>query len=397
MTQGSLGPVLGHIRRLAGARRVRELTDGQLLHRFAAHREETAFAALVERHGRLVMRVCRNVLHHEQDAEDAFQATFIVMARRAGSIQHVQAVGSWLYRVAHRIAKKAGASMARRRIRERKAGNRIVRSAHSEAAWQELQEVLHQELDRLPATYREPFVLCCIEGRPGSEAARLLGWKEGTVSGRLSRARKLLRERLARRGMALPAVLAALALAAPEANATVPLALKSVTLQAALRHAACDGAAGVVSARVAELAQGMSRTMIGVKIKIATAILIAAGAAAFGLRAVTQREASAQTAAQTPKADAPHAAGGAKQEANPAGEETVELTGQVLGPDGKAVRRAAAATQPACAAGPGANLPEGAGGRPTPALRLGCRPWRRPPPLPAPAPVLGQDRPALEP
>src|SRR5262249_16857739 len=142
MTQASLGPVLGHIRRLAGAQRMRDLTDAQLLQRFAAQREETAFAALVERHGRLVLRVCRDVLRQEQDAEDAFQATFLVLARKAASIQKSEAVGSWLYRVAHRIAEKARVDMARRRLREREAGAQFVRSAPSDAAWRELQEVL---------------------------------------------------------------------------------------------------------------------------------------------------------------------------------------------------------------------------------------------------------------
>src|SRR5262249_53257626 len=129
-------------------------------------------------------------------------------------------------------------------------------------------------------------------------------------------------------------VLAALALAAPEADAAVPFALKSLTIQAALRNTGGDGAAGVLSARVAELAQGMNQTMIGIKTKIATAILLAAGVAAFGLSAGTQREASALTNTST------QSKAGEPQAAKPTGEETVELTGQVLGPDGKAVRGA---------------------------------------------------------
>src|SRR5262249_51833051 len=191
----------------------------------ATHREETAFATLVERHGRLVLGVCRQVLRHEQDAEDAFQATFLVLARHAAAIHRSEAVGSWLYRVAYRIAVKAGVDMARQRAREREVGNRLPREAASEAGWRRLQEGLQEELGRLPEKVRGPFVLCCLDGRTGAEAAGLLGWKEGTVTGRLTRARKLLQDRLARRGIALTAVLTAAALsargAAGEVHATL--------------------------------------------------------------------------------------------------------------------------------------------------------------------------------
>src|SRR5262249_48415766 len=169
MPHAQLEPVVRHLRRLARTQCSHDLSDAQLLQRFATHREETAFATLVQRHGRMVLGVCRQVLRHEQDAEDAFQATFLVLARHAAPIHKNEAGGSWLYRVAYRIAVKAGVDMARQRAREREMGNRLPREAPSEAGWRELQEVLQEELARLPEKYRAPFVLCCLDGRSGAE------------------------------------------------------------------------------------------------------------------------------------------------------------------------------------------------------------------------------------
>src|SRR5262249_17782619 len=160
-----------------------EVSDRELLQRFLAGREERAFAALLRRHGPLVWSVCWQVLHHRQDAEDAFQATFLLLARQAGSIRKTTAVASWLYRVAQRVARKGGKNMPRRRTQERQVERRGVRPPEAEAAWRELQAVLTEELERLPEKYRAPFLLCCLEGKSGPEAARQLGWKEGTVTG----------------------------------------------------------------------------------------------------------------------------------------------------------------------------------------------------------------------
>src|SRR5438105_5907470 len=212
MAQAQLGAVVRHLRRLANAAQTHDCSDAQLLQRFASAREEEAFATLVERHGRLVWSTCWQILRHEQDAEDAFQATFLVLARQAGSIRNAQTLPSWLYRVAYRTAMKARVDKSRRHAHERQATPMPHDKHGSELAWRELQAVLLEELQRLPEKYRAPFLLCCLEGKSKTEAAGQLGWKEGTVSGRLALARKQMQKRLAQRGVSLSAVLCGLAL-----------------------------------------------------------------------------------------------------------------------------------------------------------------------------------------
>src|SRR5262249_39331829 len=170
-----------------------------------------AFAALVRRHGPLVMGVCRRVLRHHQDAEDAFQATFLLLTRRAASICRRAALASRVYGVARRRRRggragggprraRAAAGADGRQGRERRVTNVGHAQPDLEAAWRELQAVLAQEVERLPQKYQLPFVLCCLEGRSKAEAAAQLGWKEGTVSSRLAEARRRMQQRLARRG-----------------------------------------------------------------------------------------------------------------------------------------------------------------------------------------------------
>ena len=160
---------------------------------------------MVIRHGPMVLGVCRHVLNQHQDAEDAFQATFIALARKAGSIKDRRVLARWLYEVAYRIAVRAKTSAVRNRIRERQGAEMSVTAAQYEAGWNELRPVLHEELSRLPDKYRTPVVLCYLEGKTNEEVADLLRWPVGTVKGRLSRARELLRSRLAKRGLALSA------------------------------------------------------------------------------------------------------------------------------------------------------------------------------------------------
>jgi RNA polymerase sigma factor (sigma-70 family) len=323
MTGTQIGPVARQLQRMLGEQRAREMTDAQLLERFVAERNEEAFTLLVARHRSLVLGVCRRVLRREQDAEDAFQATFLMLARQAGSIRRTDAVGGWLYRVARRISTKAGIAMARRKNVESQmdAKTNAPGLPESESALTELQSLLDEEVGRLPEKYRAPFVLCCLEGKTRPQAARELGWKEGTVGGRLAQARELLRGRLSKRGVALSAALTAVALAS-RANALVPPTLLQTTAKAALLYG--SGKTGAVSASVVALFKGASKTMWWTKTKIAMLILVAGVGAVCGL-------ASAPPAARGLADDKP----AAETKPQAADADTLSYGGRVLDPDGK--------------------------------------------------------------
>jgi RNA polymerase sigma factor (sigma-70 family) len=275
--------VIQVIRTLAGAPSPEEASDAQLLERFAARRDERAFAVLLERHGRLVLGVCRRVLRHVQDAEDAFQATFLVLARKAAWRGWSDSVAGWLYAVAQRVARKARAA-ARRRARE----TALVEAPPVEpdaAPGRELGPLLDEELNRLPQRYRAPLVLCYLEGKTNEEAARQLGRPVGTVWYQLSRGRELLRDRLSRRGVALSAAAIGAALAGEAAAAAAPEALLTATLQAAAGPAAV---AGEAAAPVAALVKGVLQEMFFEKLKPALAALLILAAAGLGASAAYQ-------------------------------------------------------------------------------------------------------------
>jgi RNA polymerase sigma factor (sigma-70 family) len=246
-----------------------QCSDGQLLERYVARRDSAAFEALLRRHGPMVLGVCRRVLRNGHDAEDAFQATFLVLVRRAASVRPREQVGNWLYGVAYRTALKAKVTAARRAARERMVPGKVQTSDEPAADWLPL---LDQEVSRLPDKYRVPVVLCDLEGKTGREAARLLGWPEGTLSTRLREGRALLGKRLARHGVALSAAAAGLALGAGAAAGNVPPALVTATMQTAAAVAA--GAAGAAPAGVLALTEGVLKSMSLSKLKTAAAVAL---------------------------------------------------------------------------------------------------------------------------
>jgi RNA polymerase sigma factor (sigma-70 family) len=286
--------VLRHLRRAALLSVGNGLSDAQLLESFLARREEAAFEALLRRHGPMVLGVCRRVLRNTHDAEDAFQATFLVLARQAGSIRSRQVVASWLYGVAYRTAMKARAMNAKRRAKERQAADM---SRPAGEAREELLEQLDHELNRLPDKYRVPIVLCELEGRSRKEVARLLGLPEGTLSWRLAHAKKILARRLSRYGTVAVAAL----LAEGAASACLTPTLRTSTIKAALT-------AGAVPAKVLALTEGVVKAMLLTKLKITFcfgALMLLTGLGATGLtyRATAQQPKQGVAQASRPQAD----------------------------------------------------------------------------------------------
>jgi RNA polymerase sigma factor (sigma-70 family) len=211
---------------------LRQLTadgDEVLLRRFVAG-DEGAFHAIVGRHGPVVLDVCRGVLRNEADAEDAFQATFLLLARKAASVRSPGALGAWLHGTAHRTALKARAAAARRRRHEASAPPRDE-DAPLDLSWAEVRQAIHEEIGRLPERERAAVVLCYLQGRTQAEAARALGLSRDGVKKRLERGRAALRAALARRGLGAVAVLAAASMPLPAA----PAALATVTADLAVR------------------------------------------------------------------------------------------------------------------------------------------------------------------
>jgi RNA polymerase sigma factor (sigma-70 family) len=231
-----LGQALRHLRRI-GTPADGSRIDAELLGRFVAMHDEAAFAGLVERHGPMVLGVCRRVLRDHHDAEDAFQATFLVLARKARHIRQRDALAGWLYKVAFRLSAKLRASAERRRQAERQPTPARLPHAEDQINWGDLRLVLDEELDRLPEKYRVALLLCCLAGCTRDEAAEQLGWTLGTLKMRLERGRQLLRKRLARRGLTVSAALLAMLLAQHASASPVPAVLATTTVKASLLFA----------------------------------------------------------------------------------------------------------------------------------------------------------------
>jgi RNA polymerase sigma factor (sigma-70 family) len=324
MRTASLAATLTRLRTEA-APRDPERSDRQLFDAYAETKDPAAFAALVRRYGPVVLGVCRRVLRHEQDAEDAFQATFLVLARDARTIRKGDSLISWLHGVSYRVALRARRDAARRRKHEARAEARKA-PADWETAWRELQVVLDEEIGQLPTAYRDAFVLCCLNGLSGPEAATRLGVKENTVFSRLARARKRLQEQLARRGISLASVLAALAISGVGRAAVAPRLARSV-VEAATRLGAGAPVTGL-SAKAFSLAEGVTRTMLPKKFKLATVLILTLCALGTGLTVLGRP-------APKPDAQARDAKSVEKQK-----DGSLEVGGRVLDPVGKPVEGA---------------------------------------------------------
>jgi RNA polymerase sigma factor (sigma-70 family) len=301
MASGTLTSVVRYLRRVTGGPAAEEPTDGQLLERFIAQRDQAAFALLLERHGAMVLGVCGRVLDDPNDVDDAFQASFLVLVRKASSIRKTESLASWLYGVAQRTAHKARCTAALRRTRERQVPNMPNVEPAGQASWSDLRPVLDEELGRLPEKYRAPLVLCYLEGKTNEEAARQLGWTKGTVSGRLARAREILRGRLSRRGITIAGSVLATLLMQQSASALVPPTLAGATLKAAVAVAA--GQSLAVSTSVAILTEGVMRAMFVTKLKIAALVVFTIGVIGAGTGMLAARGGHGSSEKHAPAAD----------------------------------------------------------------------------------------------
>ena len=293
MATSQMSDVIQHLRRTVLLPDEAGLTDGQLLNVFTSRREESALAVLVRRHGPMVWGVCRRVLRNDHDAEDAFQATFLVLVRKAASLASPDLLANWLYGVAHQTALKARATNGKRTARERKVAEMPEPAVTEQDRWGDLQPLLDQELSRLPEKYRVAIILCDLEGKTRKEAARQLGVPEGTLAARVARGRVMLAKRLTQRGVALSGGALAAILAQNVASAGVPVSVVSSAIKAASLFAAGQ-AAGVISVKVTALTEGVVKAMFVTKIKSVTAVLLLALAGVVGVASFSGVPAPAQ-------------------------------------------------------------------------------------------------------
>jgi RNA polymerase sigma factor (sigma-70 family) len=333
--------LLPHLRKLV-AGFDDQTPDRDLLRRFCRQRDEAAFAEVVRRHGPMLLRVCRRVLHGGSDAEDICQATFLLLAQKAASLRRHDSIAGWLFQVAYRLSLKARTAAARRARREARARPGTQPDPLTELTARELQALLDEELSRLPEKYRAPILLCCLEGRSRDEAARCLGWSLAAVKDRLERGRERLRVRLARRGVLLGTALTSAWLLEGSAQAAGPVAPQAVA-RAALSIATGQATlAGFLPARVAALAKGVTRTMFLRKLTMLAAVGLALGLGAAGVVAGLPGGAPPIQAPEPPAKPAP-----AEPPPKPAADEQPEalaLAGHkgavravAFAPDGKAI------------------------------------------------------------
>jgi RNA polymerase sigma factor (sigma-70 family) len=335
------GAALRQINRLFADGTLAGLSDAHLLERFVGRRDTSSFEALVARHGPMVLSVCRGILRDPNDAEDAFQATFMILVKKAGTIRGRVVLGGWLYQVSHRVAVQANIATARRRAHEREAAKMTTASAScSQAVRDDLLTALHEEIARLPEKYRLPILLCDLEGFPKAHAAGQLHWSERTLRRRLAEARDRLKYRLGRRGLAADSEMLG-ALFLRESRTAVPVVWQQSAVRATLDLVNNTLIVGSVSVSAGSLTREVLKVMLFQKLKLVTAALLGAGlmtwvaATAFTSRrdepqqpgpALIVRRGTPPAATQAvPEADALDAVG------------TFPVQGRVLDPDGKPV------------------------------------------------------------
>jgi RNA polymerase sigma factor (sigma-70 family) len=283
MPKNGLDKVIDYLRNIALRQEAAGMTDRQLLEGFIAARDEIAFAILVRRYAPLVWNVCRRVLTNHHDAEDAFQATFLVLVRKAASIANRDLLANWLYGVAHRTALKAKAATGKRQSREKQVAEMPEPTAVHDDLWSKMLPVLDQELSCLPDKYRACIVLCDLQGKTRKDVARLLRVPEGTVGSRLARARAMLAKRLRRHGLAVSGGTLAAVVSGNAESACVPVTVVWSTIKAATVLAAGQTVAGVISTQVAGLTEAVVRAMFMSNMKIAMgAMLVAVSVTALG-------------------------------------------------------------------------------------------------------------------
>jgi RNA polymerase sigma factor (sigma-70 family) len=329
MAKKPLGIFLQQICKLAAVRTGRELDDRELLERFVAEKDEAAFTILVERHGKMILGVCRRMLDSAHDAEDACQTTFLVLAQKAASIRKTTSLPSWLHGVAARVAAHLRREHARRTRREQEGQTPPVSDPTAEVSWREVQAVLDDELTRLPERLRAPLILCYLDGRTRDEAAAQLGLSMACLHGRLERGRKALCERLTRRGITLSAALLAAAVGEGAARA----ALSPTTALRTTRAAVLLGNGGaldknLIPTKIVSLTQEVLRSMSSNKLKWGALVVLVAGllAAVLGGSLVS---AGAGQEAKTPPAAPPQPAADAPQQTT--------ISGRVLDLEGKPI------------------------------------------------------------
>jgi RNA polymerase sigma factor (sigma-70 family) len=263
-------------------------TDGQLLDSFLHDKDKAALAALVRRHGPMVWGVCRRMLCNHQDAEDAFQATFLILVQKAATLPNREMVGNWLYGVAQQTAVRMRALAARRGMRERQLAVLPEPTAAEHYFWDDLKPILDEELARLPQKYRVLIVLCQLEGKTLKEVARQLAIPPGTVASRLATARAMLAKRLSRRGVVVSGAVLGVVVTSAAASAGVPPVLVSSTIKTLALVGMGQGLAGAVSSTVAALLTGVTKAMFTSKIKsvlaVALVALLAVSAGGVGVR-----------------------------------------------------------------------------------------------------------------